>query len=233
MSRMTQPFVFGAVLALAATMTACGGTPVIEAATASGSSAPTSASSPRASTEPAPPARSAPATRPGKPSGSPTSTGTGGRAVSNVSELRRLGMDLDVGVLIDVADDGRDRYLSVGAGGVVDFTGTGKSDNTMMALKPATVAANGPDTRNRVVIAPPFYNEDLGQGSCVADTAAGRLRLARCDSKAANQVWQAVPAGDSGQFELKGVHTDIRVEKGRLTTGTRGYIGLQTIVFAQ
>ncbi len=148
---------------------------------------------------------------------------------SNVSQLTRLGIDLNVGVLIDVADDGQDRYLEIGTDGVVDFTGTTRTDNTMMALKPAKLAKK---STNRVVIAPPFYNEDLGTGSCVADTAPGKLRLAPCDPGATNQTWEVIPAGDSGQFELHGAFTQIRVDNGKIITNGQGYVGLQTIKFA-
>jgi hypothetical protein len=41
-----------------------------------------------------------------------------------------------------------------------------------------------------------------------------------------------VPAGDSGQFELHGAHTKIRVNKGEITTGKKGYVGLQTLNFS-
>jgi hypothetical protein len=60
------------------------------------------------------------------------------------------------------------------------------------------------------------------------DTAPAVLRLASCKAGAANQTWQVVPGGDSGQFELHGVHTDIRVNNGKITTGNQGYVGLQT-----
>jgi hypothetical protein len=147
---------------------------------------------------------------------------------SDVSQLVRLGIDLNVSVFIDVADDGLERYLAIGKGGVVNFTGTKttRMDNSMMAFKPAKLAKK---STNRVVIAPPFYNEDLGTGSCVADTATGKLRLKPCSDKAANQVWQILPAGDSGQFELHGVHTEIRVDNGRITAQGQGFVGLQTI----
>jgi hypothetical protein len=163
----------------------------------------------------------------------PTAAAAAKSVVSDVSELKSLGITLNEGVLIDVADDGLDRYLAVSEGGVVDFTGTrtSREDNKMMELKPARVAKKS--LRNRVVIAPPFYNEDLGAGSCVADTAPGKLRLATCKAKTANQTWKVVPAGDSGQFELHGAHTKIRVDKGKITTGARGYVGLQTIAFAK
>lgn len=156
------------------------------------------------------------------------------RVTSDVSQLKKLGIQINESVLIDVADDGRDRYLNIGAGGVLDFTGTPKSDdaNKMMSLKPAKVVKKKKPAKNRVVIAPPFYNEDLGPGSCVADIKKGVLRLATCKVGAANQIWHVVPAGDSGQFELHGAHTKIRVHKGKITTGRKGYVGLQTIDFA-
>ncbi|WP_173036688.1 hypothetical protein [Phytohabitans flavus] len=149
-----------------------------------------------------------------------------------MSQLERLGIDLNVGVLIDVADDGLDRYMAVGRNGVVDFTGTERTDNTMMALKPAQVRKRDDNTKNRVVIAPPFYNEDLGSGYCVADTAPGLLKLATCAPGSAAQTWQVIPGGDSGQFELHGPKTAIRVHNGRITTRGEGYVGLQTIRFA-
>ncbi len=153
--------------------------------------------------------------------------------ISDVSQLKTLGITLNAGMLIDVADDGLDRYLAVGKGGAVDFTGTRSSadDNKMMSLKPARVASKS--LRNRVVIAPPFYNEDLGAGSCIADTAPGKLRLATCKAAAANQTWTVVPAGDSGQFELHGMHTPIRVNNGKITTDSQGFVGLQTITFPE
>jgi hypothetical protein len=152
---------------------------------------------------------------------------------SDVSQLQELGIQINESVLIDVADDGLNRYLSVGEGGVVDFTGTPSSDdaNKMMFLKPAKVAKKAKPAKNRVVIAPPFYNEDLGPGSCVADTKTHILRLATCKKGAKKQTWHVIPAGDSGQFELHGAYTKIRVDNGRITTGDRGYVGLQTIDF--
>jgi hypothetical protein len=155
------------------------------------------------------------------------------RVTSDVSRLRKLGITINGSVLIDVADDGRNRYLNIGEGGVVDFTGTPKSDDTnkMMSLKPAKVLKKTHSAKNRVVIVPPFYNEDLGKGSCVADVEKAVLRLATCETGASNQIWHVIPAGDSGQFELHGVHTKIRVSKGRIATGKKGYVGLQAIEF--
>ncbi|MBM2623906.1 hypothetical protein JIG36_51305 [Actinoplanes sp. LDG1-06] len=43
---------------------------------------------------------------------------------SDVSQLRDFGVDLETSVLIDVTDDGLDRWLQTGAGSLVDFTGT-------------------------------------------------------------------------------------------------------------
>ncbi|TCB97192.1 hypothetical protein E0H26_13025 [Micromonospora zingiberis] len=155
-----------------------------------------------------------------------------GRPVtSDVSVLERLGVTFNAGVLIDVADDGLDRYMEVGRNGVVDFTGTSRTDNTMMALKPAQVPSRTDETKNRVVIAPPFYNEDLGPGQCVTDTAPLQLKLQTCKPGSAAQTWQIYPAGDSGQFELHGPKTVIRVNDGKITSG-QGYVGLQTIKFA-
>jgi hypothetical protein len=153
---------------------------------------------------------------------------------SDVSQLEDLGIQINESVLIDVADDGLNRYLSVGQGGVVDFTGTPTSDdaNKMMFLKPAKVVKKAKPAKNRVVIAPPFYNEDLGPGSCVADTKKHILRLATCKKGAKTQTWHVIPAGDSGQFELHGAYTKIRVNNGRITTGDKGYVGLQTIDFS-
>jgi hypothetical protein len=42
-----------------------------------------------------------------------------------------------------------------------------------------------------------------------------------------------IPAGDSGQFELRGIHGILHVEDGRPTTAERGRTGLQTLPFAQ
>jgi len=156
------------------------------------------------------------------------------RVTSDVSQLKKLGIKINGSVLIDVADDGLDRYLNIGEGGAINFAGTPTSDdaNKMMSLKPAKVVKKAKPAKNRVVIAPPFYNEDLGPGSCIADVKKGVLHLATCKVGAANQIWHVVPAGDSGQFELHGAHTTIRVNKGKITTGRKGYVGLQTLDFA-
>ncbi|BCY07248.1 hypothetical protein L3i22_023360 [Actinoplanes sp. L3-i22] len=147
-------------------------------------------------------------------------------ATSDLSELKSLGITLNAGVLIDVADDGLNRYLAVGKNGVVDFTGTSATDSTMMSLKAAPVSQ-----KNRVVIKPPFYNEDLGAGSCVADTSGTALKLETCVSGQATQIFTIVPAGDSGQFELHGKFGVISVDNGKIVSGG-GYVGLQTKKFS-
>ncbi|MFI1990866.1 hypothetical protein [Actinoplanes sp. NPDC020271] len=161
------------------------------------------------------------------PSRTPTTKATTtpaepGSATSDLSELRRIGVTLGAGVLIDVADDGLDRYLAVGKNGVVDFTGTSATDATMMSLEAAPVSQ-----KNRVVIKPPFYDEDLGAGSCVADTSGTALKLETCVAGRASQIWTIVPAGDSGQFELQGRFGVISVDNGKITS-SGGYTGLQT-----
>jgi hypothetical protein len=146
--------------------------------------------------------------------------------LSDLSQLKRLGIDVQKSVLIDVADDGVDRWLNIGGSGV-DFTGTARTDNTMMFLAPAPVTA-----KNRVLIKPPFYNEDLGPGYCVADTKGAPLKLETCRAGRAQQIFTMVPAGDSGQFELHGMYGVIRVDNGKITTSGTGRTGLQTILYA-
>lgn len=226
-------------LAVTVALTACGQAKGVISPAAVGSgdqssapSSPTSSSAPRSTASSAAPDVKKSASADEESPKPATKTASGAKTVpSDVSQLKSLGVDLGAGVLIDVADDGLDRYLEIGDGGTIDFTGTSQSDNTMMALNAAQVAKRTEATKNRVVIAPPFYNEDLGAGSCIADTAAGVLRLVTCKAGAANQIWEVVPAGDSGQFELHGVKTDIRVNNGQITTGDEGYVGLQTIKF--
>lgn len=147
---------------------------------------------------------------------------------SDVSQLKSFGITLDKGVLIDVADDGANHWLRIGQNGVVDFTGTTRTDSTMMALKAAPGGG-----KNRVIIAPPFWNEDLGTGSCVADTPGAPLKLETCRTGEATQIWTVVPAGDSGQFELRGKYGTLRVDGVKITTGDAGRSGLQTVVFAE
>jgi hypothetical protein len=145
---------------------------------------------------------------------------------SDLSQLKALGIDVETAVILDVADDGVDRFMQIGRNRVVDFTGTARSDSTMMSLKAAPVSA-----KNRVVIKPPFWNEDTGAGSCVTDTAGAALRLETCQPGKAAQIFQLVPAGDSGQFEMKGAFGILSVDNGRLTTGG-GRTGLQTLDLA-
>ncbi|GAA1651424.1 hypothetical protein [Actinoplanes couchii] len=219
-----RSIVFGAVAVLSAvTLSAC----------ANGTPAP--ASSPvdllpaAATSTPAPvvttPAAEAPAAAAGKAAAAkPKATK---KPVSNLSELKSLGIDVQKSVLIDVADDGQNRYLSVGKNSVVDFHGTKRTDNTMMFLQPAQTSA-----KNRVVIKPPFYNEDLGAGYCVADTKGAAMKLETCKAGKAQQIFELRPAGDSGQFELHGMYGVIRVDNGKITTNGKGRVGLQTILYA-
>jgi hypothetical protein len=227
---------FGAVAVLsAAALSACaeaapttGGTPSevsyqpsTGAAAKPGATTAGAGAKPTASTAAAKPAATTTAAKP-KPVATKKKTPT-----SDLSQLVRLGIDINEGVLIDVADDGVDRWLQIGKKGV-DFTGTTKTDSTMMSLKAAPVTA-----RNRVLIKPPFWNEDLGDGYCVADTKGAPLKLEVCRTGRTQQIWTVVPAGDSGQFELKGRYGILRVDAGKLTTGGTGRTGLQTIPFAE
>jgi hypothetical protein len=198
---------------------------------------PPSAAAPSASTAvPPEPASAAPtgetprpaATAKAKPKPKPTPKAPGqGSATSDLSGLRSAGIKSGAAILIDVADDGVNRYLQVGKSGVVDFTGTTRTDSTMMSLQPAAVSAS-----NRVVIKPPFYNEDLGDGYCVADTAGAPLALEVCKAGKASQIFRVVLAGDSGQFELHGAYGVIRVGDDRITAGGDGRTGLQVLPFA-
>jgi len=196
---------------------------------------PPSAAAPSASTAvPPKPASAAPTgeaptpatTAKAKPKPKPKAPRTGS-ATSDLSGLRSAGIKSGAAILIDVADDGVNRYLQVGKSGVVDFTGTTRTDSTMMSLQPAAVSAS-----NRVVIKPPFYNEDLGDGYCVADTAGAPLVLEVCKDGKASQVFRVVLAGDSGQFELHGAYGVIRVGDDRITAGGDGRTGLQVLPFA-
>lgn len=182
-----------------------------------GPSSPASSAPGPSSTDPsapAPPSRTV----------TPSVTASGGSAVrSNVSQLRQLGIDLETGVLIDVADDGVDRWMQVGADDVVDFTGAAKDDSTEMSLRPAPVTA-----RNRVTIVPPAR-----PGWCVADTPQEPLALRPCRDGDPAQIWRVVPAGDSGQFELEGEYGILKVDERLVAADQSGRTGLQTIRFAR
>ncbi|GLY02463.1 hypothetical protein [Actinoplanes sp. NBRC 101535] len=222
------------VLAGVAALSACAGSPAAPVATSSTAVVPaapagteTTVPAGTETTAPAGTGDAAPAT-----TRTATAAGTveagGGSSTSDVSQLRKLGIVLDEGVLLDVADDGLDRYLAVGRNGVVDFTGTARTDATMMVLTAAPGAG-----RNRVVIRPPFYNEDLRAGKCVQDTAGAALTLATCEAAEPAQIWTVEPAGDSGQFELRGKYGILEVDGGKIITGGGGYTGIQTIRFAK
>ncbi len=191
---------------------------------------PPTSTTPTAPTTPTTPPSSAPSRTSATPSGPADARPA---LTSDVSQLRELGIDIGPGVLIDVADDGEDRWMQIGDGGVVDFTGATRTDTTMMSLQPAPVTARTDATRNRVTIKPPFWNEGAeGDGHCVADTPGAALALETCRAGDAAQVWTVLPAGDSGQFELEGRYGVVRVDDGRITTDPTGRVGLQTIPFA-
>lgn len=139
---------------------------------------------------------------------------------ADLTQLEELGVDLGADVLIDVADDGVDRFLEVGRDDVVDFTGTAKGDSTRMLLRAAPTTGE-----NEVWITPPAWNE------CVTDTPGAALTLQPCRLGDESQVWRLVPAGDSGQFELEGRYGIVRVDEGLITGGQGGRSGLQTIRF--
>ncbi|BCJ58888.1 hypothetical protein [Micromonospora endophytica] len=234
-TRRNHSFVIGAVLAAAATLlTACDSDQDTAAAPSASSApapsgtavappasvAPDETSTASASVAPTGKATAAPA----RPTAGPT---TKAKVTSDLSELRITGIRAGKSVLIDVAGDGVDRFLQVGRS-AVNFTGTGRTDSTMMALYPAAVSAE-----NRVVIKPPFWNEEAGGGYCVADTAGAPLKLETCQDGKASQVWRVALAGDSGLFELHGAYGVIRVKDGRITTGEDGDTGLQVLPYAQ
>ncbi|SCF00586.1 hypothetical protein GA0070558_11939 [Micromonospora haikouensis] len=224
--RHTRSFVMGAVLAAATLLTGCTSD---QDTTAAPSATPAPATSPAA---PAAPDETSAASAPAVPSGrattaAPARTTTKARAVSDLSGLRITGIKPGKSVLIDVADDGVDRFLQVGRAGV-DFTGTGRTDSTMMSLHPAAVSAE-----NRVVIKPPFWDEEVGSGYCVADTAGAALKLENCQDGKASQVWRVVLAGDSGLFELHGAHGVIGVKDGHITASGDGHTGLQVLPYAK
>lgn len=228
-----RSFFLGAVaLVSAAALTACANAePVADGpdAGAPATGASSAGADQSATAAPTSPAAAAPETTSAAPpaAGRTTNRVAANAPVSDLSQLRRLGIDLDKGVLIDVADDGVDRWMQIGPNGVVDFTSTTRTDSTMMALKAAPVRE-----RNRVLIKPPFWNEEVGGGYCVADTSGAALKLEVCKDGRAAQVWTIVPAGDSGQFELHGTYGVVRVDNGKITTGGTGRVGLQTIPFA-
>lgn len=179
-----------------------------------------------ASPGPLPPAPSsppsAPPAAPSPTTVAPSATASrGGTATSNVSQLRQLGIDLETGVLIDVADDGADHWMQIGANDVVDFTGSARDASTEMSLRPAPVPA-----RNTVVITPPAR-----PGSCVADTPQDALILRPCRDGDPAQTWRVVPAGDSGQFELHGQYGVLTVDDRLVAADRSGRTGLQTIPF--
>ncbi|MBL7254198.1 hypothetical protein [Paractinoplanes lichenicola] len=135
------------------------------------------------------------------------------------STITVRGVDLNARVVIDVPDDGLDRWMQVGVGGVVDFSGSAKDETTSMIIFPAPV-----DTPNRVVVTPAAR-----PGYCVAATSGVRLTLQPCENAAPAQTWTIAPEGDSGAFSLTGPNGGLKVGDGGLATDGRGV--LQTIRF--
>ena len=170
---------------------------------------------------PAQPPPSTSTATPTSPATTPSRTTPASTAKSNVTQLRRIGVDLDRGVLIDVADDGADHWLQVGPGNVVDFTGSVKDDSTEMSLRAAPVTGV-----NQVVIVPVAQ-----PGTCVADTPQEPLTLLPCQNDDPSQIWTIVPAGDSGQFELQGRYGIQRIDQKLVRPDQTGWTGLQTIKF--
>lgn len=222
-----RPTRFLAALAVAAAaLTACTDGPgPAQAPAAAGSATGTPPEATGAATETTGAASGATG-KPSEAAGTPRTTKTAGKSRSDVSQLERAGLTIGESVLIDVADDDGEHYLQVGKSSV-DFTGTTRTDSTMMSLKPAQTA-----DKNRVVIQPPFWNEDLGAGHCVADTAGAALKLEVCKPGKASQIWRVALAGDSGQFELHGAYGVVKIDDGRITTGESGRTGLQTVRYA-
>ncbi|BCJ65752.1 hypothetical protein [Polymorphospora rubra] len=221
--RPTRPFAIGAALAAATLLTACtGGQGTAGGPVTSGPAASPAVSAASGATSAAPTA--GPST--GGTAAAPAGTTTRAKVTSDLSGLGITGIKAGRSVLIDVAGDGVDRFLEVGQGGV-DFTGTGRTDSTMMSLHPAAVSAE-----NRVVIRPPFWNEEVGGRYCVADTAGAALALETCEDGKSSQVWRVVPAGDSGLFELHGAYGIIGVRDGRITVSGDGHTGLQVVPYA-
>lgn len=135
---------------------------------------------------------------------------------SDLAGLMPFGVDIGTGVLIDIAGDGRDRFLRVRRDGVADFGGTSRQDATLMVLHPAATTAAG-----RVVITAPRWNPDLGGGYCVGQAAALALSVRLCRPGDPNQIWHVLLVGNDGQFRLVGRYGNV----------TRD--GLQTVPFSE
>ncbi|MEU4159189.1 hypothetical protein [Actinoplanes sp. NPDC026670] len=158
---------------------------------------------------------------PSRPSVAPSRTST---VSSDVSRLREIGVDLEKGVLIDVADDAGDLWLAVGPNDVVDFTGTTRDASTELSLIPAPVKAD-----DRVIIVPVAR-----PGWCVTDTSGVPLALQPCRDGDPTQTWEVIPAGDSGQINLHGPDGDMRVgDSGLVPATASGRTGLQTLPFTR
>jgi hypothetical protein len=167
------------------------------------------------------PAQPPPSAAPSSPSPATPRSRPPSKVKSNLTQLRQIGVDLDRGVLIDVADDGVDHWMQVGPGDVVDFTGSVKDDSTEMSLQAAPATGV-----NQVVIVPAAR-----PGDCVADTPQVALVLLPCKNSDTTQIWTIVPAGDSGQFELQGKYGILRVDQKLVGPDQTAWTGLQTIKF--
>jgi hypothetical protein len=228
MAPATRTATRAALLALAVVaLTSCSNDPQgsITAIDPSAGASTSSSSPPAAETSQAPSASAPAPAAPAPDASSPKKTVT-----SDVSVLSQLGVIFNKRVVLDLADDGEDRYLNVRADGV-NFTGTTMSNSSMMSLVPAPVRRRTEENANQVLLKPPFYRSETGPDSCITDTAAGVLAMLECKAGAAEQVWQLFPAGDSGLFEMRGVHTQIRVNNGRITTNGDGSAALQTLPY--
>ena len=148
----------------------------------------------------------------------PRPTGT---TTADTSQLQQMTVDLQTGVLLDIADDGVDRWLQYRNDGTVDFTGTTKNASTEMVLYPAPATL-----KNSVQIVP----KALGN-QCVTATQTPPLKLTPCAVDDDTQIWRVIPAGDSGVFELEGKYGIMRADEGLIVGGQSGRSIMQTIRF--
>jgi hypothetical protein len=218
--RYPRSFAIGIAFAVTIPLAACGNTEGPTATTPPPASTSTNAPTGDKSAPPTGNAAPAKAKTTEKPKTKPTTKPKQKPATSDLSGLQITGIKAGKSILLDVADDDEDRFLQVGDNGRVDFTGTTRTDTTMMSLHPAAVAAD-----NRVVIKPPFWNEDLGDGYCVATTRTAALKLEVCKPGKPSQIFRVQLAGDSGLFELHGTN-------GILTTPS-GRTALQVLPYAE
>jgi hypothetical protein len=209
--RYPRSFAIGIAFAVTIPLAACSATVTTPPPASTSTEAP-AGEKPAPATDEAAPAKAAPAKArtTEKPKTTKPKPKTTKPATSDLSGLRITDIRAGKSILLDVADDDEDRYLQVGDNGQVGFTGTSRTDTTMMSLHAAPVAAD-----NRVVIKPPFWNEDLGDGYCVASAPKSALKLEVCKPGKASQIWRVQLAGDSGLFELHGTNGIMKSAGGR------------------